>query len=34
MMEELTRLIDLPREVPLNMLPDFEDHFIDGLLLP
>ena len=34
LMEELTRLIDLPREVPLNMLPDFEDHFIDGLLLP
>ncbi|MPN02962.1 hypothetical protein SDC9_150183 [bioreactor metagenome] len=31
---ELERLIDLPREVPLNTLPGFEDNFIDGLLLP
>ena len=34
LMEELTRLIDLPREIPLNTLPEFEDNFIDGLLLP
>lgn len=33
-MAELERLIDLPREVPLNTLPGFEDNFIDGLLLP
>ena len=31
---ELERLIDLPREIPLNVLPEFEDNFIDGLLLP
>lgn len=30
----LARLIDLPREIPLNTLPGFEDNFIDGLLLP
>ena len=33
-MTELTKQIDLPREIPLNTLPGFEDHFIDGLLLP
>ncbi len=33
-MTELIRWIDLPREIPLNTLPEFEDHFIDSLLLP
>ncbi len=31
---DLEMLIDLPRELPLNTLPGFEDNFIDGLLLP
>ena len=31
---ELEILIDLPREIPLNLLPEFEDNYIDGLLLP
>ncbi len=30
---DLEALIDLPRELPLNTLPGFEDNFIDGLLL-
>jgi len=30
----MNTLIDLPRELPLNTLPGFEDNFIDGLLLP
>jgi uncharacterized 2Fe-2S/4Fe-4S cluster protein (DUF4445 family) len=30
----LERLADIPREVPLNTFPDFENNFIDGLLLP
>jgi len=30
----MNTLIDRPRELPLNMLPGFEDNFIDGLLLP
>ncbi len=30
----MNALIDLPRELPLNTLPGFEDNFIDGLLLP
>lgn len=33
-MPELEKRIDLPRELPLNTLPGFEDNFIDGLLLP
>ncbi len=33
-MTELLRFIDLPREIQLNTLPDFEDNYIDGLLLP
>lgn len=33
-MAELIRRIDQPREIPLNTLPEFEDHFIDNLLLP
>ena len=31
---ELERLIDEPEDVPLNLLPEFEDNYIDGLLLP
>lgn len=31
---ELDHLIDIPREVPLNTLANFEDNFIDGLFLP
>jgi len=27
-------LIDLPAELPLNTLPDFEDNYIDALMLP
>lgn len=30
----LEALIDVPVERPLNTLPGFENHFIDGLLLP
>ena len=30
----LEKLIERPREIMLNTLPGFEDHFIDGLLLP
>ena len=33
-MNDLIRLIDVPQEVSLNTLPDFEDNYIDGLLLP
>ncbi len=33
-MDDLISLIDIPREVSLNTLPDFEDNYIDGLLLP
>ena len=33
-MSELDSLIDIPAEVQLNTLPDFEDNYIDGLLLP
>ncbi|NLF92360.1 MAG: ATP-binding protein, partial [Oligosphaeraceae bacterium] len=33
-MPELERIIDLPREIQLNTLPQFEDNFIDALLLP
>lgn len=33
-MERLTSLINLPREIQLNTIPDFENNFIDGLLLP
>lgn len=31
---ELERLIDLPKDIPLNLLDEFEDNYIDGLLLP
>lgn len=34
LMEELKQLIDLPQELSLNTLPEFEDYFIDGLMLP
>lgn len=34
LMPELEKLIDLPREIPLNTLAAFEDNFIEGLLLP
>ncbi len=34
LMYKLLELIDRPREIQLNTLPDFEDNFIDGLLLP
>ena len=34
LMPRLEALIDRPREIPLNTLPAFQDHFIDGLLLP
>lgn len=34
LLPELERLSDLPREIPLNTLPEFEDYFIDGLFLP
>lgn len=34
MLPKLEYLIDQPREIPLNVLPEFEDNFIDGLLLP
>lgn len=30
---DMEALIDLPRELPLNTLPGFEDNFIDGLLM-
>ncbi len=33
-MGELIKLIDQPSEIPLNTLPDFQDNFIDGLMLP
>ncbi len=33
-MSALLELIDLPQEIALNALPEFEDNFIDGLLLP
>lgn len=33
-MAELERLIDLPTDLPLNTLPQFEDNYIDALLLP
>ncbi len=33
-MTELENLINLPREIPLNTLAEFEDNFIDALLLP
>lgn len=33
-MAELESVIDLPKEIPLNLLPEFEDNYIDGLLLP
>ena len=29
----MNALIDLPRELPLNTLPGFEDNYIDGLLM-
>ncbi len=32
-MPELLWLIDLPRELPLNLLPGFETRYLDGLLL-
>ena len=31
---ELERLIGLPKDIPLNLLDEFEDNYIDGLLLP
>ena len=31
--EYFERLSDTPREIPLNTLPEFEDNYIDGLLL-
>jgi len=33
LMKELEALADLPREIHLNTCPEFEDNFIDGLLL-
>lgn len=33
-MAELERISDLPREVPLNEMPEFEMNYIDALLLP
>ncbi len=33
-MAELERLTGLPVDLPLNTLPQFEDHYIDSLLLP
>ena len=34
MMDEFIRLSDLPREIPLNDIPSFEDNYIDALMLP
>ncbi len=34
LLNELITLIDIPQEVQLNTLSDFEDNYIDGLLLP
>ncbi len=34
LLPELEKIIDLPHEIPLNTLAEFEDNFIDGLLLP
>lgn len=34
LMDDLVKLIDVPKEVQLNTLSDFEDNYIDGLLLP
>lgn len=31
---KLEHLADQPKEIPLNTLPDFEDNFIDSLMLP
>ena len=31
---ELEKLSSEPKEIPLNTLPNFEDHFIDAMLLP
>lgn len=31
---QLERLIDEPEDIPLNLLPEFEDNFIGALLLP
>ncbi|MCL1909794.1 MAG: ASKHA domain-containing protein [Kiritimatiellaeota bacterium] len=33
-MTRLESLIDIPTELPLNTLPDFQDNYIDALLLP
>lgn len=32
--DELEKLIDIPEEIPLNLLPEFKDNYIDDLLLP
>lgn len=32
-MAELKSLSDLPQELPLNLLPDFETNYLDGMLL-
>ena len=34
LLPELERLSALPHELPLNALPEFENNFIDGLMLP
>ena len=34
MMDDFIRLSDLPREIPLNDIPSFEDNYIDALMLP
>ena len=34
MIDEFIRLSDLPREIPLNDIPSFEDNYIDALMLP
>ena len=28
------KIFDLPKDIPLNLLDEFEDNYIDGLLLP
>lgn len=34
MLDDFIRLSDLPREIPLNDIPSFEDNYIDALMLP
>ncbi|MDD2478665.1 MAG: ASKHA domain-containing protein [Victivallaceae bacterium] len=34
LLAELERFSDIPKEIPLNTIAEFEDNYIDGLLLP